>query len=54
MKIGIVGTGLVGSATAYALALGGTASELVLVDHDPALARAQAEHDARIKAAGHV
>ena len=43
MKIGIVGTGQVGSATAYALALRGTAVELVLLDHDPALARAQAE-----------
>lgn len=43
MKIGIVGTGQVGSAAAYALALRGTASEVVLVDHNPALARAQAE-----------
>ena len=43
MKIGIVGTGQVGSAAAYAMALRGTATEIVLVDHDPALARAQAE-----------
>ena len=43
MKIGIVGTGQVGSATAYALALTGAAIEMVLLDHDPALARAQAE-----------
>ena len=43
MKIGIVGTGQVGSAAAYAMALTGTATELVLVDHLPALARAQAE-----------
>ncbi len=43
MKIGIVGTGQVGSAAAYALALRGIATEAVLIDHDPALARAQAE-----------
>ena len=43
MKIGVVGTGQVGSAAAYALALTGTATEVVLLDHDPALARAQAE-----------
>ena len=43
MKIGVVGTCQVGSAAAYAMALLGTASEVVLVDHDPALARAQAE-----------
>ncbi|HRO12965.1 L-lactate dehydrogenase [Amaricoccus sp.] len=43
MKIGVVGTGQVGSATAYAMALTGTATEIILLDHDPALARAQAE-----------
>ncbi len=43
MKIGVVGTGQVGSAAAYAMALTGAATEIVLVDHDPALARAQAE-----------
>lgn len=43
MKIGVVGTGQVGSATAYAMALTGTATEIVLVDYNPALARAQAE-----------
>ena len=43
MKIGVVGTGQVGSAAAYALALTGTATEVVLLDHDPAFARAQAE-----------
>ena len=43
MKIGIVGTGQVGSAAAYAMALLGTATEVVLVDMNPALARAQAE-----------
>jgi L-lactate dehydrogenase len=43
MKIGIVGAGMVGSAAGYALALLGSASEVVLVDRDEALARAQAE-----------
>lgn len=43
MKVGIVGAGMVGSAAAYALALSGGASEIVLVDHRPDLARAQAE-----------
>jgi len=43
MRIGVVGTGQVGSAAAYALALGGAATEVVLVDRDPAFARAQAE-----------
>jgi L-lactate dehydrogenase len=43
MKIGIVGSGLVGSATAYAMVLRRVASEIVLVDVNSALARAQAE-----------
>ena len=43
MKVGIVGAGMVGSATAYALALRGTARAIVLVDRDAGLARAQAE-----------
>jgi L-lactate dehydrogenase len=43
MKVGIVGCGAVGSSTAYAIALGGLASELVLIDIDAGLARAQAE-----------
>jgi L-lactate dehydrogenase len=42
MKVGIVGTGMVGSATAYALGMRGVASEVVLVDLDPALAEAHA------------
>ncbi|MFN3847400.1 MAG: lactate/malate family dehydrogenase, partial [Paracoccaceae bacterium] len=41
--VGIVGTGLVGSAAGYAIALSGVAARIVLVDHNPALARAQAE-----------
>ena len=43
MKIGIVGCGFVGSSAAYALVLQGVASELVLIDLDGNLARAQAE-----------
>lgn len=42
MKVGIVGSGMVGSATAYAIGLRGVASEVVLVDRDPALAEAHA------------
>ncbi|MFN7224000.1 MAG: L-lactate dehydrogenase [Paracoccaceae bacterium] len=41
--VGIVGTGLVGSAAGYAIALSGIAGRIVLVDHNPALAKAQAE-----------
>lgn len=40
-KIGIVGTGLVGSTAAYSIAMQGIGSELVLIDHDPKLADAQ-------------
>lgn len=43
MKVGIVGAGLVGSAAGFALALGGGASEVVLVDANPARALAEAE-----------
>lgn len=42
-KIGIVGAGQVGAAAAYAMALQGAASEIVLTDRNPALASAQAE-----------
>lgn len=43
MKLGIVGTGMVGSAAAYAVGLLGTVPEIVLVDMNAGLARAQAE-----------
>jgi len=43
MKIGIVGCGNVGSASAFACVLRGVGNELVLVDSDAALAVAQAE-----------
>jgi L-lactate dehydrogenase len=43
MKVGIVGCGFVGSTAAYAMALTGAASDLVLVDLNANLARAQAE-----------
>jgi len=43
MKVGIVGTGFVGSSAAYAITLGGTANEIVLIDLNTKLAKAQAE-----------
>lgn len=43
MKIGIVGAGMVGSAAGYAIALRGTASQIVFVDYNADLARAQAQ-----------
>jgi L-lactate dehydrogenase len=43
MKVGIVGAGMVGSAAGFALVLGGGASEIVLVDANPARAIAEAE-----------
>lgn len=43
MKVGIVGAGMVGSSAGYALALTGTAREVVLVDLNEKLAMAQAE-----------
>ncbi|MCK5656641.1 MAG: L-lactate dehydrogenase [Syntrophobacteria bacterium] len=43
MKVGIVGCGYVGSSAAYAMTLMGAASDIVLVDINEALAKAQAE-----------
>ena len=43
MKVGIVGAGMVGGSAAYAIALTGAASELVLIDINERLAHAQAE-----------
>jgi L-lactate dehydrogenase len=43
MKVGIVGSGLVGSSAAYAIVMSGAASELVLIDLNQKLARAHAE-----------
>jgi len=43
MKVGIIGCGFVGSTGAYAMALEGAAREIVLVDLNAGLARAQAE-----------
>jgi L-lactate dehydrogenase len=43
MKIGIVGSGLVGATAAYALLMSGTGREIVLVDKN--MARAQADAD---------
>ncbi len=46
MKVGIVGDGMVGGATASALVLTGAADEIALVDRDAERAKAEAE-DAR-------
>jgi L-lactate dehydrogenase len=43
MKVGVVGCGFVGATGAYAMALGGAATELVLIDIKEQVARAQAE-----------
>lgn len=43
MKIGIIGCGFVGSTAAYAMAIEGTASEIVLIDLNAELAKAHAE-----------
>lgn len=43
MKVGIIGSGMVGSSAGFALALGGGASEIVLIDQNPARALAEAE-----------
>jgi L-lactate dehydrogenase len=43
MKVGIIGSGFVGSTAAYAIALRGSAAEVVLFDLNEKLARAQAE-----------
>ena len=43
MKVGIVGSGLVGATAGYALVMQGVGREIVLVDKSPA--RAQAEAD---------
>lgn len=43
MKVGIVGAGAVGSTAAFAMVMGGSASEVVLVDANPKLAAAQAQ-----------
>lgn len=43
MKVGIIGAGQVGSAAAYAVALSGAASDVVLIDRSDKLALAQAQ-----------
>jgi L-lactate dehydrogenase len=42
VKVGVVGTGFVGAATGYAMAIRGSASELVLIDVNEAKAEAEA------------
>ncbi len=43
MKVGIVGAGMVGSAAGFAIALQGIATQMVFVDQNADLARAQAQ-----------
>lgn len=43
MKVGIVGAGFVGSTAGFAMVMTGAASEIVLVDANPAPALAQAQ-----------
>src|SRR5690606_28737363 len=43
MKIGIVGSGLVGATAAYALVMRGVGREIVLTDKNPARASAEAD-----------
>jgi L-lactate dehydrogenase len=43
VKVGIIGSGLVGSTAAYAMVMSGAASEVVLVDLNEHLAKAHAE-----------
>lgn len=43
MKVGVVGAGFVGAATAYAMAIRGSASELVLIDVNVGKAEAEAQ-----------
>ena len=43
MKVGIIGSGRVGSSTAYALVMQGIGREIVMVDHDQSRAEAEAE-----------
>lgn len=43
MKVGVIGTGMVGATAAYAIALQGHANDVVLVDYNHAVAVAQAE-----------
>jgi L-lactate dehydrogenase len=43
MKIGIVGSGMVGATAAYAMVMRGVGREIVMVDADPKRARAQAD-----------
>lgn len=63
MKVGIIGCGFVGSSAAYAMALQGVASEILLIDINADLARAQAEdilhatpfaHPVQLDAGGYV
>ena len=49
MRVGIVGAGAVGSAAGFAMVLSGVATDIVFVDINVPLARAQAEDIAKAK-----
>lgn len=62
MKVGIVGSGLVGSTAAYAMVMRGIGREIVLIDRDTARAQAEADdllhavpfaHPLRVSAGGY-
>lgn len=53
MKVGVVGSGLVGATAAYALTLRGTCSELVLTDKDEKRAHAEAQDIAHASPVSH-
>lgn len=53
MKVGVVGTGFVGSTAAYAMVLRGSCSELVMVDVDIDRAQAEAEDIAHASPVSH-
>ncbi|MDX1699865.1 MAG: L-lactate dehydrogenase, partial [Melioribacteraceae bacterium] len=43
MKVGIIGSGMVGSTSAYAIMMAKVASEIVLIDANPERAIAEAQ-----------
>lgn len=53
MKVGVVGSGLVGATAAYALTLRGSCSDLVLVDKDEKRAEAEAQDIAHAAPVSH-
>ena len=52
MKIGIVGSGLVGSTAAYAMVMSGVGREIALIDQNTARAQAEADDQELVVHAG--